>query len=879
MLLLNSYHPGQVWGDGEMQGMREALSQSPLDVVLHTEYMDTKRIVDDAHFDNLLRLFIHKYAQRPMAAVVAMDNNAFDFIRRHRDQLFPGAPVIFCGVNFFHPGQLAGLSGFTGVAEAFDGRGAVEAILRIHPDAKRLQVIADDTNTVRAILADLTPVLEAYAERIPFTLHRGVSFDELMAQAASFKPGDVALLLPFSRDRLGRHMPTTTVAEHVAQSASVPVYGSWDFHLGHGIVGGRLTNAQAQGRKAGELLLRVLAGEAPERIPVVRTLPGAFMFDARQLERFDISWSDLPAGSQILYQSWLQLNRGNLLAAALFGALLLLAFYGWGANHSQKLLSQAALRDSEARFRTLFELSPDPVWILADQRCVDCNQAAVQILGAPSKAAVMGLHPADVSPPLQPNGEDSYAMADRLLNKTVAQGPSHFEWTLQLMDGAQMVTSVAMRPFTLDGRAVVYCTVRDITDAKAAEEALQASTHAAELAREEAQQANRAKSEFLANMSHEIRTPMNVIVGMGEMLLEMEEDPLKRSYIESAHSAGESLLTLIDDILDISKIESAKLELAQRPFELARLIESIERVFALTARNKGLTFSAHVDPQLPAWLLGDEQRLRQVSTNLLGNAIKFTESGWVALRVTADPAGVRFTVADSGIGIAKEKVETIFQPFAQADGGVTRRFGGTGLGLSISQRLVEAMGGRMGVDCDVAEGAQVWFCAPLTAAQPEAATQQPFPYRMTLDGAAQEMAAMRILIAEDCDENINLMQAYLRDTAHQIHFARDGEQALEAFRDGAFDLVLMDVQMPRLDGYSATRAMRQWEAEQGAEPTPIHALTAHAFSEARDQSHAAGCDGFLTKPIRKRDLLSFLHGLSDAQEADAEAASTAGNSA
>ncbi len=396
----------------------------------------------------------------------------------------------------------------------------------------------------------------------------------------------------------------------------------------------------------------------------------------------------------------------------------------------------------------------------------------------------------------------------------------------------------------------VFAAARDVTVQKQAEVELQKAKAAAE-------SANDTKSAFLASMSHEIRTPMNVIMGIVDLLAKTSLSPEQDKYVQVFRRAGDTLLNLINDILDLSKVEASQLELERTQFSLSELLEKVIEMVEVKAREKELALVCETAPDTRTHLVGDPTRLQQVLLNLLGNAVKFTESGHVYLRVmpeadSAVPTALRFTITDTGIGIADDKLSRVFEPFTQADSSTTRRFGGSGLGLTISRRLVELMGGRIWATSTVGRGSVFSFVVPfegwaepprLTAVQVEVAEHVP-PRR-----------ALRILLADDSPDNCTIAVAYLRDTPFQVDIAETGAVAVEMFQAGAYDMVLMDRQMPVMDGLTATRAIRAWEAENGRSPTPIIAVTASALKGDREKCLAAGCTAFLTKPIKQEVLL------------------------
>ena len=379
---------------------------------------------------------------------------------------------------------------------------------------------------------------------------------------------------------------------------------------------------------------------------------------------------------------------------------------------------------------------------------------------------------------------------------------------------------------------------------------LKATLAALARARDEADAANAQKSVFLATMSHEIRTPLNGILAMAQVmdLHPLSEDQRQRLSVIS-HSS-DALLTIVNDILDLSKIEAGRMELDVRPFDIEALIQALSGLYAPMATEKGLIFKIETTPQAAGFWLGDPDRLRQVIANLIANAIKFTEKGEVLVRITGAAAGgLKVEVHDTGIGVPLNKIDLIFDKFSQAESSTARRFGGTGLGLSIGRQLIEAMGGRLWVESCEGAGSVFQFEVPLRRA-----ADHPTPSVVAPQTPLANDAPLRILAADDNATNRQVLAAILAPLEVQLDLRDDGEAALEAWRCGDYDLILMDIQMPRLDGVAATRRIRAEEAATGRRRTPIIALTANAMTHQLAEYRAAGMDDCVSKPIRITEL-------------------------
>ena len=389
-------------------------------------------------------------------------------------------------------------------------------------------------------------------------------------------------------------------------------------------------------------------------------------------------------------------------------------------------------------------------------------------------------------------------------------------------------------------------------------------------ARDQAAAASVAKSQFLANMSHEIRTPLNGILGMTQVMAREDLSSAQRERLDVVRDSGQTLLTVLNDILDISKIEAGKLEIDAHEFDLASAVHAACNAFAGLADQKDVCFRIEIAEDAKGVWWGDGARLRQVIVNLASNAVKFTSEGSVRVLAQRGPGGVRFTVRDTGIGIPAERLGDLFQKFSQVDASTTRKFGGTGLGLAISRELVALMGGQMSVESVEGEGSTFIFNLPLEWRAPALTTPLPTPDVQTR--GRQDGAAARILAAEDNPTNQLILGALLEPFGIDLTLAHNGREAVELFSQGGFDLILMDVQMPIMNGVEATAEIRRIEAERELPPTPILALSANVMSHQVAEYLAAGMSGFIPKPIEGAKLLAEIDAALEGARPEAASA-------
>ena len=678
------------------------------------------------------------------------------------------------------------------------------------------------------------------------------------ASEADFQKAREALRLPLAlreiRLAITRHNPNTPVRAMAAAGIPVDYWGR--MRRRYRIFGREFHVAEAvrwwtEGDRNLETLLAL-----SERLHTQVSAPlrddAAIQTTLAEIYSIDDRLATVAAGfSKSVADAALWVQRLLITIFAVATGLLLLA--GWATYI--RLFQRIA--DSEQKYRHLIDTAGEAIFILDGRTAtiLDANRKGEHILGGPVEQFTGTVLPLSC---LESREHGKVTAPD--IAKLIG---AKRESTLRSASGTLIDVEFSGSDVHVRGGTLIEIILRDITEQKNAAEAVRESekryrqlSEELRTARDAALEASRAKSEFLANMSHEIRTPMNGIIGMQALALSASGAEDRTGYLEAAQHSAYSLLAILNDILDVSKIEAGRMEIHRAPFSVRRAIDEVMQLVRHRAQEKGLELVSILPPATPDALLGDVVRIRQILTNLLGNAVKFTDSGRVELRVDSRPSGpdqllLEFTVIDTGIGIRPEHKDVIFEAFRQADSSTTRQFGGTGLGLTISARLVAIMGGTISVESTFGEGSQFRFSIPCKLA-PQSTVAGPARPIAHLPGAPPRR--LRILLAEDNTVNQRLAKRLLEKRGHEVSVAGDGRQAVEAaMLTPPFDLILMDVQMPNMDGLEATRTIRQID-DPKLRSVPIVAMTAFAMKVDQERCMAAGMNGHLAKPIDPVEL-------------------------
>ncbi len=508
--------------------------------------------------------------------------------------------------------------------------------------------------------------------------------------------------------------------------------------------------------------------------------------------------------------------------------------------------------ESEEKFRTLFDSAIDSIFILENNKILECNKATLKMFGIEKKEDIIGKTPWEISPNIQPDGNNSLEKAQSMINIALKKNSHTFYWKHQRNDGNSFDSEISLNKYEIGSRTYIQSIIKDITKRKQDEEELK-------LAKEKAEESDRLKTAFLANMSHEIRTPMNAILGFSELLSMADLSKEERDeFITLIQTNSNALLTLINDIIDIAKIEAGQLKIAKKEFSVNKLLDDIHKTYIEIKSNQG---KQHIELNLippdtddEIIIFSDQSRINQVICNLVGNAIKYTEEGKIefGFKIVNENKQDYFTfyIKDTGIGIPPNKQQVIFDRFRQGDDSHTREYGGTGLGLAISKNIAKLLKGDITVESEEDIGSVFYFKIPIklsTKLKTEQKTKSTISDKLDLSGKT-------ILIAEDVESNFQLLETYLLKTNAKILWAQNGQEAIDFCKNNNdIDLILMDMQMPVLNGYEATKEIKKFRPE-----LPIIAETAFALAGDKEKIIEAGCDDYVSKPIKASLLYEII---------------------
>ncbi len=853
ILIVNSYHSAYPWTVNQNKGFIERISKTYPDSQFYFEFLDTKRIPISVGFEAQKGNIAYKYSRIGFELVYATDDDALAFCLKYRRELgLERIPIVASGIN---DGTLLDVRHTPGLHGIIQTEGTLETIkfaLERYPQADKVVIITDSSSSGKAIADEITQQARI-ATSLPIMRSPPGSWQDTLDFITRMDGHPIFIIGIYAVTGDGSYMQAAEVARNISLTARGPVFVCHDLYpFDAGQIGGSINIGQDAGMAAAAIALSLLDGSGNGSLPRTSVVPQRWVINHQALKRLGMSTAKLPANAIIVGKRQNVIERnplesafvvlGILLQSALIGFLLL--------TIRRRQAVTRELRHNEAQLRMLIEHSPLPI-------SISNTEGKVLYLNSNYKKII---------------GYDQSELPDieTLKRLTIPDADYRQQVWSQIEERIRISrqTGVEMEPLeykvvSKDGREVElemhfafvgelnFRIFNDISVRNKALRELKAATR-------EAQHASEAKSRFLANVSHEIRTPMNGIMGMVQLLRETPIRDDQKDYIDTIQDSCDLLVTVINDILDLSKIESGKLTLERENLDLRAFLRGIAGVAAPGIEAKGLEFICDVDENIPHAIVADQQRLKQVLLNLLVNACKFTDKGHVSLKVSGSgtPGNIGslyFEVEDTGIGIPDDQQDRVFEPFIQADNSSTRKHGGTGLGLSICKRLVEMMGGELKLSSSVGKGSTFSFDIRVAIVHPVLAAT---PQAERIDVRLGSNYPMKILLAEDNSVNQKVALMMLRKMGYNVQLANNGHEAYQLMQALDFDLVLMDIQMPVMDGLEATRLIR--EHLPSCRQPRIIALTAHAMGDDVSRCTAAGMDGHLAKPLRSTLLRNAL---------------------
>jgi len=795
VLILNSYHQGNKWTDDETEGIISVLGVSRPGFRIEIEYMDSKKIVGDRYFKQLFDIYSAKYKNIHFDVAIATDDNAFFFLRKYRDRLFPGTPVVFCGVNFFKPSYLRGVKGFTGVNEDADLKSAIDTALALHPETMEMVLITDATETGQRISERFRELIPQY-RGVTFRLVDNLEMKKVQDIVKSLKPGALVFFTFFFRDRAGVFFDYYESNELITGVARVPVYVAWDYSMGHA-VGGLMVSGIDQGRVAGEMAQRILQGESADAIPVVMESPNRYIFDYAQMARFGIKPSDLPQGSTIINEppSFYAINKfavwgvlGGFLA--LGGMVIFLQ-----VNINKRKKAEAAFRASEKNYHTLVNnlrvgvyRSSGDLW---RGNFLEANPAMASLFGFDTLNEFLTVPIAS----LYQKPEDRRLFLDEVLKKGYVKDR---EIAMKKKDGTPITVSCTTTLQYDDEGGIKWLdgVMEDITLQKNLEDQLRQA------------QKMEAIGTLAGGVAHDFNNILTALMGYTELIKKMtnEDDP-RWGYFSHILTCSEKAASLIKGLLAFSR----KQVISPKPVELNLIIRNVETLLKRIL-GEDIAFSTHLADE-PLTILADSNQIEQVLMNMATNSRDaMLRGGMLSITTTrVEISSDRLTtcdipkpgtyaliaVSDTGEGMDTVTQQKIFEPFF-----TTKEVGrGTGLGLSMIYGIIKQHRGEIKVYSEIGNGTTFRVYLPLHTGRPEA-----------LRWASREIqpvpgGAETILLAEDNQDVRELVIDILTKAGYRVIESVDGEDAVQQFMKHAavIDLVVIDVVMPKLNGKEAVK--------------------------------------------------------------------------
>lgn len=797
VLILNSYHQGYKWTDEATQGVIEGIgANNRTDLKFYIEYMGAKWVYDQQYFDQLHSIYKAKFKNIHFDAIVAIDNDAFDFLKHFRDDTFGRVPVVFCGINWFKPEDLKGQTLYTGVNEDADVEANLDLMLKLHPQVKNVYIVVDLTTTGQIVHQKARELAPKYQNRLTFHILDDIEIPQLLNTVAHLADDSLVLLTVFQKDKAGTFVEYSDLARMLSQNSRVPVYGLWDFNLGFGIFGGMLTSGHAQGSSAGKMAMRILQGEKADSIPVIMESPNRYRFDYTQMERFGIKPQQLPPGSSIINEppSFYEVNKGlvwGLAATAVFLSLTIVILL---INTHKRNRAEEAFRNSEERYITLVDNLSLGVYRndgVSGGRFLQVNPAMVKIFGYESISDFMALSVDD----LYLNIEDRNQILEEVAEKGFVRDR---EVRMRKKDGETVWVSInANGKFNNAGKLKwIDGIFEDITSKKQMEMQLQQS------------QKMEAIGTLAGGIAHDFNNILTAIIGYGNLLRKkVETDEALLHYVNPMLSAAEKASQLTKSLLAFSRKQTISLK-------ITNINDIVDGMSKILLRVIGDDIELQINKNDEKLMVdADSGQLEQVLMNLVTNARDaMPKGGLINIETSRIAVGRRFiikqvalppgeyvviSVSDTGVGMPEETRLRIFEPFFS-----TKEIGkGTGLGLAIVYGIIKQHKGDISVYSEPGRGTTFKIYLPLIHGEEEKNHKQA--------AAPAAGGTEKILVADDDEHVRGLILEVLESAGYNVIIACDGDQAVEKFRENAdsIDLVLLDVVMAKKNGKEAYDAI------------------------------------------------------------------------
>lgn len=712
-LILNSYNQGDEWSDSIINEIMNVLKEELPNSDINIEHMDSKRISSQKYHEDLYRIYQYKYSHQKIDAIISIDNDAFDFLTKYKEDLLPVTPVVFCGVNNFSKKRLTDHSLFTGIAENPDIKANIDIALKLHPNTKNIAVITDKNTTNPVFKNNLAVTVLGLKRNLNLNYIEDTNIPDIQKKILELPDDSVLFVLtPEFKDLFGEPISSTEGVKIISSTSNVPIYTLWGIYINNGIVGGMLTSGAAQGKQAVDMAIKIYNGTRISDIPIINNSSGnQLIFDYNLLQQYGIKENLLPMGSTIINSPpiFYTINKQitwifvSVIILVLLIAVIILLFIIAKLKHMDK-----ALKDSEDRYRKLVDFLPDAIYVSHNGITVFSNASGLKLLGLKNYNELLGHEIMEYI-----KYESSSLEADKMESLLLSNNsmPLH-EYKVIQKDGTEIYAESSSISFPWEGETALLIAARDITERKQSEELERKLEENKKLLRE-TMELDVLKTEFFANISHDLKTPLNIVLSSVQMIeainkgnIKLDNNTKVYKYIGMMKQNCFRLIRIVDNLIDSTKIDTGYFQLYLKNLNIVSVVENITLSVAKYIEDKGinLLFDTDIEEKIIAC---DGEKIERIILNLLSNATKFTnEGGNIFVSIYDKVDSIILSVKDTGVGIPKNKLEDIFERFVQVAESIETNHMGSGIGLSIVKSLVEMHEGKIHVESESGCGSE-----------------------------------------------------------------------------------------------------------------------------------------------------------------------------